>query len=62
MMDMQTPRVPETAPSSFDSFEDVPASSLSPLDPTDSFNLHRAINERRAQVENAELLKHLRSL
>jgi hypothetical protein len=59
---MQTPSVPEDVPASFDAFEDLSASTLSPLDPTDSFNLHRAINERRAQVENAELLKHLRSL
>ena len=54
--------VPQNAPVNFEAFDDLPASSLSPLDPTDSFNLHRAINERRAQVENAELLKHLRSL
>jgi len=25
-------------------------------------DLHRAINERRAQVENPELLRHIRSL
>ena len=54
--------VPENTTVNFEAFDDLPASSLSPLDPTDSFNLHRAINERRAQVENAELLKHLRSL
>ena len=59
---MQTPSVPGTAPAHLEPFEDLPASSMSPLDPTDSFNLHRAINERRAQVENPELLKHLRSL
>lgn len=59
---MQTPGVPENVPAQFDAFDDLPASSLSPLDPTDSFNLHRAINERRAQVENPELLRHLRSL
>jgi hypothetical protein len=61
-MDMPTTSVPENAPVDFDAFDDLPASSLSPLDPTDSFNLHRAINERRAQVENPELLRHLRSL
>ena len=59
---MPTTSVPEDVPATFDAFEDLPASSLSPLDPTDSFNLHRAINERRAQVENPELLRHLRSL
>jgi hypothetical protein len=61
-MDMPEISVPQNAPVNFEAFDDLPASSLSPLDPTDSFNLHRAINERRAQVENAELLKHLRSL
>jgi hypothetical protein len=38
------------------------SSSLLPLDPNETLDLHRAINERRAQVENAELLKHLRSM
>ena len=59
---MPTTSVPEDMPQGFEPFEDLPPSSLSPLDPTDSFNLHRAINERRAQVENPELLRHLRSL
>jgi hypothetical protein len=57
-----TPRVPEDVNAGFEAFDDVSPSSFSPLDPTDAFNLHRAINERRAQVENADLLKHLRSL
>jgi hypothetical protein len=61
-MDMPANSVPETTPASFEPFDDLTASTLSPLDPTDTFNLHRAINERRAQVENAELLRHLRSL
>ena len=65
-MDPHTHAVPEDARASdavvsdttgFEAFE-----QLAPLDPTDAFNLHRAINERRAQVENAALLKHLRSL
>ena len=59
---MPTPSVPEDAPTGFEAFDDLPPSSLAPLDPIDSFNLHRAINERRAQVENPELLRHLRSL
>jgi hypothetical protein len=57
-----TPRVPEDVTAGFEAFDEFSTSSLSPLDPTDAFNLHRAINERRAQVENADLLKHLRSL
>lgn len=57
-MDMPTERVPETATPSFD---DV-ATSAMPLDPAEAFDLHRAINERRAQVENAEMLRRLRSL
>jgi hypothetical protein len=43
-------------------FEDLPPVALSPLDPQETFDLHRAINERRAQLENPELLRRLRSL
>jgi hypothetical protein len=57
-MDLQTEGVTESAAPSF---EDVAAAAL-PLDPAEAFDLHRAINERRAQVENAELLRRLRSL
>jgi hypothetical protein len=57
-MDMPTERVPESASPSFD---DVAAVAL-PLDPAEALDLHRAINERRAQVENPELLRRLRSL
>lgn len=42
--------------------EDLPPSLLSPLDPSDALDLHRAINERRAQIENPELLRRLRAL
>jgi hypothetical protein len=58
-MDMPRERVPESAPSVF---EDLPPTALSPLDPAEALDLHRAINERRAQLENAEMLRHLRSL
>jgi hypothetical protein len=58
-MDMPRERVPESAPAIF---EDLPATALSPLDPAEALDLHRAINERRAQLENAEALRHLRSL
>lgn len=43
-------------------FEDLPPSLLAPLDPSDALDLHRAINERRAQLENPELLRRLRAL
>jgi len=58
-MDMPAERVPENASPNFES--DLP-SAMAPLDPAESFDLHRAINERRAQLENAEMLRRLRSL
>ncbi len=58
-MDMTRERVPETTSPVF---EDLPPSALSPLDPAEALDLHRAINERRAQVEDAEMLRRLRSL
>lgn len=58
-MDMPHGRVPEATPTAFD---DLEPTALSPLDPTEALDLHRAINERRAQMENPELLRHLRSL
>ncbi|HKP78876.1 MAG TPA: hypothetical protein VJU34_07095 [Phenylobacterium sp.] len=58
-MDMPRERVPEAAPSVFD---DLPPTALSPLDPAEALDLHRAINERRAQLENSEALRQLRSL
>jgi len=58
-MDMPHGRVPEATPIAFD---DLDASVLSPLDPAEALDLHRAINERRAQMENPEMLRHLRSL
>jgi hypothetical protein len=57
-MDMPVERVPEGVTPDFD---DVVA-AFSPLDPTESLDLHRAINERRAALENAEMLRRLRSL
>lgn len=58
-MDMPHGRVPEATPTAF---EDLDAAVLSPLDPAEALDLHRAINERRAQMENPEMLRHLRSL
>lgn len=58
-MDMPRERVPEGAPAAYD---DPDTSVLSPLDPAEALDLHRAINERRAQVEDTEMLRRLRSL
>lgn len=58
-MDMPHGRVPEATPTAYD---DLETSILSPLDPAEALDLHRAINERRAQLENAEMLRRLRSL
>jgi len=43
-------------------FDILPPAAVAPLDPTDTLDLHRAINERRAAQENPELLRRLRSL
>lgn len=51
----------DVAPEPLGDIDDLTA-AFSPLDPTESLDLHRAINERRAAVENAEMLRRLRSL
>ncbi|MEW5684323.1 MAG: hypothetical protein AB1942_05350 [Pseudomonadota bacterium] len=56
-MDMPTERVPETKTSLLDD-----AAVALPLDPAEALDLHRAINERRAQVEKPELLRGIRAL
>ena len=58
-MDLSPERLPEVGAPTFDA---PVTASLLPLDPNESLDLHRAINERRAQIENPELLRHLRSL
>jgi hypothetical protein len=58
-MDMPRERAPEAVAAAYD---DLDPTALSPLDPAEALDLHRAINERRAQVENGEALRHLRSL
>ncbi|HEX7946500.1 MAG TPA: hypothetical protein VF495_17655 [Phenylobacterium sp.] len=58
-MELPTDRVPESLSSAFDI---IPPAALAPLDPTQAHDLHRAINERRAQMENPEMLRRLRSL
>ena len=57
-MDMPQERAPETVAAAFEDLE----AAFAPLDPSEALDLHRAINERRAQVENGEALRHLRSL
>ena len=57
-VDMRGERVPEGVTPDFDDL----TAALSPLDPTESLDLHRAINERRAALENGEMLRRLRSL
>ncbi len=56
-MDMPNEHAAETASAKY---EAPPVGGL--LDPNEALDLHRAINERRAQVENPEILRHLRSL
>lgn len=58
---MATPNERQPESTTSHRYEAPPAAGL-PLDPTEALDLHRAINERRAQVENPELLRHLRSL
>ena len=58
-MELPIESAAETPPPAYES--PLSASPL-PRDPNDSLDLHRVINERRAQVENPELLRHLRSL
>ena len=57
-MDMPTERVPEPVAAVLD---DAAAAAL-PLDPAEALDLHRAINERRAQVEKPDLLRGIRAL
>jgi hypothetical protein len=58
-MDQPSEHATQSAPPAF---EDLPPVALSPLDPQETFDLHRAINERRARLENPELLRGIRSL
>ena len=63
-MDPATDRAPESLSREALSagFDIIPPTAASPLDPTETLDLHRAINERRAQMENPEMLRRLRSL
>jgi hypothetical protein len=57
-MDLHSDRVAE----SLSAFEPDPALVMSLADSDAVSELHRAINERRAQIENPEMLRRLRSL
>ena len=57
-MDLQTDRVPET----MSGFEPAPPPVVMPFPDSEPFDLHREINARRAQIENPEMLRRLRSL
>ena len=59
-MSVSTDSVPEFASPAYE--RDVPAPELLALDEADALDLHRQINSRRAQLENPELLRHIRSL
>jgi len=64
-MDQPNEHVSETlAPSEMltSAFDIVPPAAMPAMDEQSASELHRAINERRAQMENPELLRHLRSL
>ena len=57
-MDLQTDRVPET----MSGFEPAPPAVVMSLPASEAVDLHREINQRRAQIENREMLRRLRSL
>ena len=62
-MDMPSERVPETMSSVIEGSPLIDGFEPQLAMPRDEMeSLHRAINERRAQQENPELLRHLRSL
>ena len=56
-MDLPTDR-PESALTG----HEVPPPAVLALDASDALDLHREINTRRAQLENPELLRAIRSL
>jgi len=59
-MSVSTDSVPEFTSPAYE--RDVPAPEILALDEPDALDLHREINSRRAQLENPELLRRLRSL
>lgn len=62
-MSVSSDSVPESASRAFErQFGDVAPPEALALDEQAAFDLHREINVRRAQIENAELLRRIRSL
>lgn len=59
-MDLPTDRVPESAPAA-DVVLGAEPSAAALAEPA-AFDRHREINARRAQLENPELLRRIRSL
>lgn len=62
-MSVSSESVPESASPAFERHlgDVTPPEALS-LDEQAAFDLHREINARRAQIENPELLRRIRSL
>lgn len=61
-MSVTSDRVPESVSPAFEPIHEVPPAAVLALDEQAAFDLHREINARRAQLENPELLRHIRSL
>ena len=57
-MDLPSDRVLE----SLNGFDPAPPAVVMSLPDSEPFDAHRAINERRAALENPEMLRRLRSL
>lgn len=57
-MDLQSDRVPDTLAAR----EPTPPAIIMSLPDPEPLDLHREINARRAQIENPEMLRRLRSL
>jgi hypothetical protein len=57
-MDLPTDRIPEANLAA----HEVPPPAVLALDAPDALDLHREINARRAQLEDPELLRAIRSL
>lgn len=62
-MSVSSDSVPESASSAYERrARDVAPPEAPAFDEPDGLDLHREINARRAQIENPELLRRIRSL
>lgn len=62
-MSVSSDSVPESASSSYERrVADAALPEAAVFDEPDALDLHREINARRAQIENPELLRSIRSL